>query len=118
MKRLRKIDYADHTWKSNPNAVYVGRGKGEYGKWGNPFTIKEYGLRECLKLYRRWLINMIHIFPDFLEPLRGKDLVCYCPILKNDIYHNCHADILISMANNISMEEVKNENINSIKKQT
>jgi hypothetical protein len=26
-------------WRMPPNTVYVGRGKGEYGKWGNPLRL-------------------------------------------------------------------------------
>jgi len=96
MKRLRKINYHDHEWKKNPNAILVSRPS----QWGNPYTIKEYGLRECLRLYRIWLINMIHIFPNFLEPLKGKDLVCYCHLAKP-----CHADILIEFVEKITLDD-------------
>ena len=92
MKRLRMKHYNDYAWKSNPNAVYVGRGKGDYGKWGNPFREDEYGLARCLELYRAWLLGKLVSNPDFLEPLRGKDLVCFCRLDRP-----CHADIIIEM---------------------
>lgn len=111
MKRICMKNYRDYSWKSNPNAVYIGRGRGERGKWGNPFKVKDWGREICLELYREWLKKKLKEKPNFLEPLRGKDLVCFCPIIKDGKYCDCHGDILISMANNITMEEVKNENI-------
>ena len=86
MKRMQKKNFTDYSWKSNPNAVYVGRPS----PWGNPFKVKDYGLKECLKLYRKWLKEKLKENPDFLEPLRGKDLVCFC-----SLNQPCHADIII-----------------------
>lgn len=90
MKRIQKKHFYDYSWKSNPNAVYVGRGKGEIGKWGNPFKLSEYRLDDCLLKYQKWLDNQLMDDPDFLKPLIGKDLVCFCPLNQR-----CHADILI-----------------------
>lgn len=87
MVRIQKKTFFDYEWKKNPNAVYVGRGKG--CKWGNPFKASEYGLEGCLKKYREWLTQKLRADPLFLEPLRGKDLVCFCPLDQP-----CHADII------------------------
>lgn len=84
--RIQRKNFFDYSWKSNPNAVYVGRPS----KWGNPFKVSEYGLEQCLKLYRNWLTQKLNENPNFLEPLRGKDLVCFCPLDKP-----CHIDIII-----------------------
>lgn len=90
MKRIQMKHYYDYEWQKNPNAIYVGRGRGEYGKWGNPFKESEYGLDECLRLYREWLKQKLIEETDFLDPLKGKDLVCWCALDQP-----CHADIII-----------------------
>jgi len=87
---MRKKGYYDYSWQSNPNAVYVGRPS----PWGNPFKVGEYTLEEALGLYRFWLNEMIQENPDFLKPLVGKDLVCFC-----SLDQPCHADILLELAN-------------------
>lgn len=104
MKRLRMKHYRDYEWKKNPNAIYVGRGKGERGKWGNPFKVSEYGLKKCLELYREWLMEKLAHDPEFLEPLRGKDLVCFCKLDQP-----CHADIIIEMIEIISQPPIFGE---------
>jgi len=86
LKRIRKKNFYDYSWKSNPNAVYVGRPT----KWGNPFKVSDFGLKRCLVLYRVWLERKLKEEPNFLEPLIGKDLVCFCPLNQP-----CHADIII-----------------------
>lgn len=86
MKRLRKKHYRDYSWRSNPEAICVARPS----RWGNPFKIADWGRNGCLLKFREWLVDKIIEDPYFLEPLRGKDLVCYCPL---DL--PCHADILI-----------------------
>lgn len=85
-KRIQRKNFFDWTWKKNPNAIYVGRPS----KWGNPFDVKTYGLDESLRLYEEWLKKKLAEDPKFLEPLRGKDLVCFCPLDQK-----CHADILL-----------------------
>lgn len=79
-----------------PNTVYVGRPS----RWGNPNAIlddlpgsnqsTEYRAMN-LKLYHEWLDAELRKNPQFLDPLRGHDLACWCP-------HElpCHADILIA----------------------
>ncbi len=76
------------------DAVYVGRPS----KWSNPFKITGSGVDRidraaAIESYRGWLSCRLTVEPDFLEPLRGKDLVCWCAPLP------CHADILLKMAN-------------------
>ena len=71
------------------NTVYVGRPT----KWGNPYTVTGVATLEmCLKVYRSWLRREVKNNPLFLEPLRGKDLACWCSLDKP-----CHADILLEM---------------------
>jgi len=70
-----------------PNTVYVGRPS----KWGNPFPVTSVThLDDSLLFFRQWLEDKIAQNPKFLDPLRGKDLACWCPLGKP-----CHADILL-----------------------
>lgn len=92
---MRKKNYYDNEWKKNPNAVYVGRPS----KWGNPYPVSgpystRYNLEESLTLYRIWLKQKLEKDPDFLESLRGKDLVCFC-----SLDQPCHADIITEYLN-------------------
>ena len=87
-------------WRMPAGAVYVGRSS----KWGNPFTgpdaVEKY--REMIKTvgytnggYTIWVKpDGKKISLDSLKELRGKDLVCWCPLDKP-----CHADILLEIVN-------------------
>lgn len=86
MKRIQKKNFYDYEWKKNPNAVYIGRPS----KWGNPYTVKVYGLERALLGYRLYLQSLLRVNPHLLDELKGKDLVCYCPLDKP-----CHGDIII-----------------------
>ena len=59
-------------------------------RWGNPFSLKEYDRATSLKLYDQWLNDKLETDPTFLDPLKGKDLCCYC-----ELGEDCHADILL-----------------------
>jgi hypothetical protein len=70
-----------------PNTVYVGRPT----KWGNPYKIGVDGSREeVIAKYREWLKKKLEEDPTFLDPLKGKDLACWCPLNKP-----CHADVIL-----------------------
>jgi len=76
--------------RTTDTQIYVGRRT----KWGNPYKIGEAGSREeVVALFEKYLAEILKYDPDFCEPLRGKDLVCWCAPLA------CHADILIKVAN-------------------
>ena len=89
---------------TNPNGYrYVGRGS----RWGNPFTVGEkieddavpngYFIVDeatCLELFENHCGHQLMDDPAWLEPLRGKDLACWCPEGSP-----CHADILLRLAN-------------------
>lgn len=106
-------------------AVYVGRGRGPYGYWGNPFTVAdclESGFAETeaaarqvvTDTYRDWLNGDFVVTSegngtswsrerrdwilDHISQLAGKDLACWCPVpdLKPD---HCHAQVLLARAN-------------------
>lgn len=96
-------------WKMPEGAVYVGRPT----KWGNPFVVGEvYGWsepgraeidgpfrpvennREATALYKAWIKDRPDLIEAARQELRGKDLVCWCPLDQP-----CHADILLALAN-------------------
>lgn len=76
------------TDKIPDDAVYVGRPS----KWGNPYKLDMDKL-ECIRRFREYAIMRLEEVPDWLKPLEGKDLVCWCSPLP------CHADVLLELAN-------------------
>ena len=87
MKRIQRKRVKG--WKMPPNTVYVGRPT----KWGNPFKVSSItSVEEALYYYESWLRRQIDFNPHFLDPLRGKDLACWCPLNKP-----CHADVILKM---------------------
>lgn len=85
-------------WRMPEGAVYVGRGT----KWGNPWIVdpnrathpatNQYRdtAAECVRLYS----DLVYGRDDLLEPLRGRNLACWCPLDQP-----CHADVLLELAN-------------------
>lgn len=88
-------------------AVYVGRPS----RWGNPWKAGELGPRVSGSAAgdREWYLDRelaVRAFarltvperlaqnPAWLEPLRGRDLVCWCLLSVL-----CHADVLLQLAN-------------------
>lgn len=82
------------------DVVRVDRGS----KWGNPFRMSDGSCdhpdcgpkshppttREMvIESYRGWLFGMLANQPDFLEPLRGKRLACWCAPKA------CHAEVIL-----------------------
>jgi hypothetical protein len=77
-------------WRMPDGAVYVGRPT----KWGNPWKVDpEHSLEKCLALYRRLMGDGLNN-DEVKFHLRGKDLVCWCPLDQP-----CHADVLLEIAN-------------------
>ena len=103
-------------WRMPENTVYVGRPT----IYGNPFRIGVHGTREeCVNLHKRYLsgeiseedtrwrnslydvrtgyspyLGKILVWTGLLEPLRGKNLACWC-----SLDQLCHADVLLELAN-------------------
>jgi hypothetical protein len=80
-------------------AKYVGRPT----KWGNPWKVDEAMTRaDAVALYEMELVGAgaldqgnCAITPAMVrKELRGKDLVCWCPLDEP-----CHADVLLELAN-------------------
>lgn len=80
-------------WRLPENALIVDRSS----KWGNQFKINEERTRkEAIMAYRIWIESCLtpEQREEYLAPLRGKDLCCWCKISQA-----CHADILLELAN-------------------
>jgi len=116
-----------HPWRAaNPDAVIVARPS----RWGNPFTIAEYGLDLSLALFANtasaiWNPNTLgqdktdeqfdaayrahnawlkriggHPLEIMRYELAGHDLACWCGLDKR-----CHRDILLRLANPTSISK-------------
>ncbi len=71
-------------------AVFVGRPS----KYGNPFRVNASTPREmAINLFRGYAEARLDGEPNWLEQLKGKDLVCWRSPL------HCHADVLLQLAN-------------------
>ena len=84
--------------------------------FGNPFSIKEYGHDRAVELHRAWLTGHLEdegIPPSRMEELarlrakvlaalptlHGKSLACWCPLPQPGQPDNCHAALLLDLAN-------------------
>jgi hypothetical protein len=95
-------------WRMPEGAIYVGRPS----RWGNPFEAASFGQRFAVdafavhiaayfgwedRAFRRafhpWPVES-RAFEDWIAPLRGHDLACWCPLDAP-----CHADVLLELAN-------------------
>jgi hypothetical protein len=108
-------------WRMPEGAVYVGRGRGDYGRWGNPYRVvsarsggwkvvgngevslsadldRPWSKRDAVE----WAVGKFrdHLLPGSIRArdaeiqLGGRDLVCWCPLDQP-----CHADVLLELAN-------------------
>jgi hypothetical protein len=78
-------------WRMPPNTVKVDRTT----RFGNPFPMTIARSRsDALAAFTDYLRRRLADEPGFLEPLRGKNLGCWCPL---DV--PCHADLLLKAAN-------------------
>lgn len=87
-------------WRMPPNTVYVGRPS----KWGNNYRVGDFDPdpdhhtermdAKTAADYYAWALSISPGAERWAEPLRGKDLVCWCPLDQP-----CHADVLLELAN-------------------
>ena len=78
-------------WRMPPNTVKVDRTT----RWGNDFIMAHEGTRLlAVAQHRQQAIAQNEACPKYYEPLRGKNLACWCPLDKP-----CHADVLLELAN-------------------
>lgn len=90
------------------------------GPWGNPYTVgvlredvpghpfwcvlrgprnipagsREQAVKLAVRAFRLWCLLRLRKEPNWLAPLRGKNLACFC-----DVDAPCHADVLLELAN-------------------
>jgi hypothetical protein len=68
---------------------------GQPTHWANPHDWQQLGRPEAVWRYRKEeLPARLAADADFLEPLRGLNLACWCPLDEE-----CHADVLLEYAN-------------------
>jgi hypothetical protein len=97
-------------YRMPPNTRKVDRST----RWGNPFGPMQIGhafshrglpapiiyfhekpgTGRCIDLFTAYLYGLLSLDPDYLKPLRGKNLACWCPLDQP-----CHADVLLRLAN-------------------
>ncbi|MCC6457836.1 MAG: DUF4326 domain-containing protein [Caldilineaceae bacterium] len=86
-------------WRKPEGAVIVTRPT----RWGNPFELGTFDRVTAIALYKARLLQMHAETPAayraHLEPLIGKDLVCWCGL--NDA---CHADVLLELADELDRQ--------------
>jgi hypothetical protein len=93
LSRAKRFDLQAHSRAVNGlPAINVARPS----KWGNPFTFENSGevhpaLRFACEVAPLWDAS----------PLRGHNLACWCAPGKP-----CHADILLSLANDVEEEQL------------
>jgi hypothetical protein len=58
--------------------------------WANPYSVKEYGRDEALRLYREHVLKLPNLDVE-LAKLSGKRLGCFCKP------EPCHGDILVEL---------------------
>lgn len=90
-------------WTMPPNSFYVGRPTA----YGNPYVVGQdvSTAQEAVDKYKEYMHEWRgsvseYVFNIWIERIRGKDLVCWCPLDSP-----CHADVLLKLAN----KEVKHE---------
>jgi len=90
-------------WRMPENTVNVARPS----RYGNPYVIGdnytnpfddagsfEITRENCLDLFRVYAKGKLAADPNWLKPLRGKDVACFCKETEA-----CHGDILIELSN-------------------
>jgi hypothetical protein len=82
-------------WLEDDNHIYIGRSMGwvkgaKKSIWANKFSVKDYGRKEALRLYKEDIVKDKKLMMKLPE-LRGKVLGCWCRPDK------CHGDVLIEL---------------------
>jgi Domain of unknown function (DUF4326) len=85
-------------------AVYVGRQAPglKRSPFANPFSVREHGPEEAVRLYRDYLAAHPEFAAAARAELAGRDLACWCRLSEP-----CHADILLCAVNDQAMSAVK-----------
>lgn len=93
---LQKRGFIDFTdWQAKEGHLYIGRNMDYYvkgakaSKWANPFSVKKYGLDECLRLYEKHIRETMLSSIDELQNV--KEFGCWCKP------NACHGDVLLKI---------------------
>jgi len=64
--------------------------------WGNPFVMRGEQNRDLVcDQFEQYALWRLSIEPAWLDPLRGKNLACWCAPKR------CHGDALLKLANSL-----------------
>ena len=87
-------------WEQDDRNVYIGRGSGERGKWGNPYKLENFNFNrpKVLALYEAYIRNNKELFASIAD-LKNKILGCWCAP------GSCHGEVLHRLAGNIPIYE-------------
>lgn len=97
--KLRKMGYNSLVeWLEEPSHMYIGRTVhyvegANASPWANPYSVKAYGLKECLERYEKHVRDNLW---DRLAELDGKVLGCWCKTNNPDEIV-CHGDVLVRL---------------------
>lgn len=78
--------YNKRTSTPPDSAIYVGRPT----RWGNPFTVEQYGRGQAVLRFAEWLKHSPEARwqREHIHELAGRDLICWCSPAR------CHAKVL------------------------
>ena len=91
-------------WKMPPNTVKVDRST----PWGNPFIVGKAGgvytakvldRRHAWQIFKSVAFDNEKLVAAAKEKLRGKNLACWCPLPEAYEHDECHAAVLLEIAN-------------------
>lgn len=77
-------------WRKPAGAVSVARPS----RWGNPFPVEQGDHATAVARFEDYLRNHPELIAAARDALRGKDLMCFCPLTEP-----CHADVWLRVVN-------------------
>lgn len=86
------------------DAAYVGRRPDGPGRYGNPFEMVGTSDAERNRVcdeFEAYAVDRHAKEPEWLAPLKGKDLVCWCQCPTDEHPKRCHAETLRRLANEV-----------------
>lgn len=80
------------------------------GCFGNPFTVKEFGLERCLEFFQKYFKDRIEVDLEFraaVLALKGKKLGCFCrPMFGFNGKLQCHGQIIAGWLDDIDPSRI------------
>lgn len=99
-KNLNELGYRDLLhWLEDPKNVYGGRNMSFYVKGANksilanPYSVKKYGLDECLRLYRIYYRDNPEVQAE-AERVKNCNVGCWCIIDETNNKLQCHLEVI------------------------